>query len=174
MWTPNDSNSIFQRLNCLHFIKKILTISFCCHLSLSQVQSFAIPWTQNTRLICPPLSFGVCSNSCSLSWWCYLTISTSATVLSFCLQYFPVSGSFPVSQVFKSDGQRIGASASASVFSMNIQGWFPLGLTGLISLQFKELSRVFSSTTIQKHQFFSAQPSLRSNSQIPTWLLGKP
>ena len=83
MWTANDSNSIFQRLNCLHFIKKILTISFCCHLSLSHVRSFAIPWTQNTRLICPPLSSGVCSNSCLLSWWCYLTISSSAAPFSF-------------------------------------------------------------------------------------------
>ena len=126
MWTANDSNSIFQRLNCLHFIKKILTISFCCHLSLSHVQSFAIPWTQNTRLICPPLSSGVCSNSCLLSWWCYLTISSSATVFSFCLQYFPVSGSFPVSQLFTSGGQNIRASASAPVLPMNIQGWFPL------------------------------------------------
>ena len=154
--------------------KKNLTPYFCCHLSLSHVQSFAIPRTQNTRLICPPLSSGVCSNSCSLSWWCYLTISSSATVFSFCLQYFPVSRSFPVSQLFKSGGQSIGTSASASVFSMNIQGWFSLDLTGLISLQSKRPSRFFSSTIIQKNQFFSPQPSLWSNSHIRTQLLGKP
>ena len=153
--------------------KKNLTPYFCCHLSLSHVQSFAIPRTQNTRLICPPLSSGVCSNSCSLSWWCYLTISSSATVFSFCLQYFPVSRSFPVSQLFKSGGQSIGTSASASVFSMNIQGWFSLELTCLISLLSKGLSRVFFKATVQNHQFFITQPSLWSNTQIHTWLLEK-
>ena len=106
----------------------------------------------HTRLSCPSLYPGVCSNSCPLSWWCYLTISSSVTHF-FCLQSFPASESFPMSQLFASGGQSIGASASAIVLPMNIQGWFPLGLTGLISFQSKGLSRVFSNTAIQKHQF---------------------
>ena len=104
------------------------------------------------------LSPRVCSNSCPLSRWCYLTISSSATPFSFCIQSFPASGSFPMSWLFVSGGQSIGASAL--LLPMNIQGWFPLGLTGLISLQSRRLSRVFSNTTIQKHQFFDAHPSL--------------
>ena len=92
----------------------------------------------------------VCSDSCPLSRWCHLTLSSSATLFSFCLRSFSTSGSFPMSCLFTSGGQSIGVSASASVFPMNIQGWFPLGLTGLISLMSKGLSRVFSSTTIQK------------------------
>ena len=103
------------------------------------------------------------SNLCPLSWWCHPTISSCIT-LSSCPQSFPASGSFPVSQLFVSGGQNIGASASASVLPMNIQGWFPLRLTGFISLESKGLSRVFCSTTVWKHQFFGAQPSLWSNS----------
>ena len=106
---------------------------------------------QHTRLLCPPLSPGVYSNSCPLSWWCYLTISSSDSPFSFCLQSFPASGSFPKSWHFTSGGQSTGASAWASVLPVNIQGCFPLGWTDLI-LQFKGLLRVFSSTTIQKHQ----------------------
>ena len=103
-----------------------------------------------------------------------LTFSSSATPFSFCLQSFPTSGSFPVSQLFASHDQSIGALASASVLPMNIQGWFPLELTGLISFQSKGLSRVFfSSTVIQKYQFFSFQPSLWFNSHIHSWLLEK-
>ena len=128
---------------------------------------------QNARLPCPSLSHGVCSNSCLLSQWYHPTISSSVMPFSSCLQSFPASGSFPMSQLFTSGGQDIGASASVSVFPMNIQGWFPLGLTGLISLQSKGFSRVFSSTTVWKHQFFAAQLSLWSNSHIRTWLLGK-
>ena len=127
---------------------------------------------QNTRLGCPSLSPGVCSDPCSLSRWCYLTVSSSAALFSFCLQSFPASGSFLVSLLL-SDGGSIGASASASVLPMNVQDC-ALGLTGLNSLQSKGLSRVFSSTTIQKHQFFGAQHSLWSNSHNPTWLLEKP
>ena len=108
----------------------------------------------------------VCSESCPLGPWCYLTISPSATPFSFCLPSFPISGSFPMSGHFISSGQRPGASASASVLLMYIQDWFPLGLTGLISLQSKGLSRVFSCTTIWKHQFFSTQPSLWFNSSL--------
>ena len=114
----------------------------------------------------------VCSNACPLSCWCYLNISSSANPFSFCLHSFPASGSFPVSQLFASGGQSIGASAS--VLSMNIQGWFPLGLTNVISLQSKGLSRVFSNTTVQKCQFFGPQLSLWSNSDISTWRLEKP
>ena len=124
-------------------------------------------------LPCPSQSPGACSNSWPRSWWCYVTISSSDVTFSFRLQSFPASGSFPMSWLFSSGGQSIGVSASASVLSMNIQGWFPLELTGLI-LQSKGLSRIFPSTTFQKHQFFSAQPSLWSNSHICTWLLEKP
>ena len=98
----------------------------------------------------------LCSNSCPLSWWCHPTILSSVIPFSSCLQSFPASGSFPMSQFFTSGGQSIGVSASASVLPMNIQDWFPLGLTGLVSLQSKGLSRVFSNTTVQKHQFFGA------------------
>ena len=101
-------------------------------------------------------------------------ISSSVVPFSSCSQSLPASESFPMSQLFASGGHSIGASTSASVFPVNIQGWFPFGLTGLISLQFKGISRVFSSTTVWKHQFFSAQPSLWSNSHIHRWLLEKP
>ena len=138
---------------------------------LSHVQLFVTPWGAHEA----PHSFtvsGVCSDSCPLSPWCYLTISSSATLFPFCLQSFPTSVSFPMRQPFTSGGQSISASASASVLPMNIQGWFPLGLTDLISLQSKGLSRVFASTTIQRHQFFlGIQPSLWSNTQIHKWLL---
>ena len=110
--------------------------------TLSRVQLFVTPWV--ALLLCPPLSPRVCSNSCPLSQWCYLTISSSVTPISFCLQSFPESGSFPVSWILISEGQSIGASASASVLPKNIQGGFPLGLIGMISLQSKGLSRVFS------------------------------
>ena len=124
---------------------------------------------QKIRLHCLSLSPRVCSNSCPLSQWCYLTISSSAA-LFFCLQAFAASGSFPMSWLFTSGGQHIGASAS--ILPMNIQGEFPLGLTGFIILQSKRLSRIFSST-IQKRQFFGTQPSLWFNSHIHTWLLEK-
>ena len=129
---------------------------------------------QHTRPPCPSPTPGVYLNSRPLSWWCHLAISSSVIPFSSRLQSCPASGSFPVSQFFTSGGQRIEVSASASVLPLNIQGWFPLGLTGLISLQSKGFSRVFSSTTIQKHQFFSAQHSLWSNSHISTRLLEKP
>ena len=105
---------------------------------------------QHARLPCPSLSSRVCSDLCLLSRWCHPTISSSVNPFSSCPQSFPASGSFPASQLFASGGQTIGVSASASVLSMNIQGWFPFRLTGLISLQYKGHSRVFSSTTIGK------------------------
>ena len=107
---------------------------------------------QHTRLPCPSPTPGAYSNSCASRWWCHPTILSSVVPFSSRLQSFPVSGSFPVSQLFASGGQSIGVSASASVLSMNIQDWFPLGWTGWMSLQSKELSRVFSSTAVQKHQ----------------------
>ena len=118
--------------------------------SPSPLQLFATPWTA----ACSPLSPRVCSNSCPLSQCCYLIISSSAASFSSCLQPFPASGSFPMSELFASGGQNTGASASPTVFPMNSQGLLPLGLTGLISLQFKGLSRVFSST-IQKHHYLA-------------------
>ena len=128
---------------------------------------------QHARPPCPSPTPGVYSNSCPLSQWVHPTISSSVTPFSSHLQSFPASGSFPVSQFLASGGQSIRVSALASVLPMNIQDWFPLGLTGLISLQPKGLSRVFSNTTVQKHQFFSTQLSLWSNSHIHTWLLEK-
>ena len=128
---------------------------------------------QHTRLPCPSPSNGVYTNSCPLSWWCFPTISSSAAPFSFCLQSFPESGSYPMSWLFATGGQSIGASTSTLVLLMNTQDWSPLVWAGWISLQSKGLSRVYSSTTVQKHQFFSAQPSLRSNSHIHRWLLGK-
>ena len=127
---------------------------------------------QHARLPCPSPTLRACSNSCPLS--CHPTISSTVIPLSSCLQSFPASGSFPMSQFFTSGGQSIGVSASASLLPMNILDWFPLGLTGFISLQSKELSRVFPNTIVQKHQFFSIHPSLWSNCHIRTWLLEKP
>ena len=103
---------------------------------------------QHARLLCPSPTPRAYSNSCPLSWWCHPTISSSVVPLSSCLQSLPASGSFPMSQLFASGDQSFGASASASVLPMNIQGWFPLGLTGLISLQSKGLAGVFSNTTV--------------------------
>ena len=119
-------------------------------------------WThglQHARPPCPSPTPRVYSNSCPLSQWCHTTISSSVIPFSSSLQSFPASGSFQ-SQFFTSGGQSIGVSTSTSVLSMNIQDWFPLGWTGWISLQSKGLSRVFSNTTVQKHQFFTAQLSL--------------
>ena len=126
---------------------------------------------QHTRLPCPSPTSGAYSNSCPLCRWCHPTISSSILPFSSCLQFFPASGSLPMSWFFASGGQTIGASASASVLPMNIQNWFPLGWTGWISLKSKGLSRVFFNTTCQKHQFFGAQLSLWLNSLIYTWLL---
>ena len=119
---------------------------------------------QHARLSCPPapLCPRVCSNSCPLSQWYHPTISFSVNPFSSCPQPFPALRSFPMSQLFASRGQSVATSASASVLPMNIEGRFPLGLTGLISLQSQGLSRVFSNTTVRKHQFFIAQPSLWS------------
>ena len=128
---------------------------------------------KHARLLCPLLSCGVCSNSRALCWWGRPTVSSSVAFSSSCPQSFPAAGALLMCWLFASGGQTIGASASSSALPLNTQGWFPLGSTGLISLQSKELSRVFSSTIIQKYQFFSSQPSLCSNSHIHIWILKK-
>ena len=147
--------------------------------SLSRVWLFVTPWTAAHQA---PLSF-------TISWRLFTFMSIESVMLSnhlifccpfcFCLQSFPASGSFPISQLFASGGQSIGASASASVLPIYIQDWFPIGLTGLISLQSKGRPRVFSNISLHiwgcwKHQFFCIQPSLWSSSHIHTWLLEKP
>jgi len=128
---------------------------------------------QRSRLPCPSPTPRAYSNSCPSSWWCHPTISSLVIPFSSHLQSLPESRSFQMSQFFTSGNQSIGISGSASVPPMNIQNWFPLGWTGWISLLSKGLSRVFSNTTVQKHQFH-AQLSLWSNSYIHTWLLEKP
>ena len=144
------------------------SVQFRCSVMSNSLQPHEL---QHTRLPCPSPTSRACSkNSCPLNQWCHPTISSSVIPFSSCLQSFPTSGSFPMSQFFASDDQSIGVSASASVFPMNIQDWLPLGLIGLTSLQSKVLSRVFSNATVQKHQFFNTQPSLRSNSHIHAWL----
>ena len=146
----------------------------------SSVQSLSHVWLlqahvlQHARLSCLSPIPGTYSNSCPLRPWCHPTISSSVIPFSPCFQCLPASGSFQMSQFFASGGQSIGVSASALILPMNMQGWFPLGWTGWISLQSKGLSRVFSNTTIQKHQFFSAQLFSQFNSHIHTWLLEKP
>ena len=122
--------------------------------------SFPPHESQNTRPPCPSLSPGVHSNSCQSSQWCHPAISSSVIPFSSCPQSLPAIGSFPMSQLFAWGGQSIGVSALASVLPMNTQDWSPLGWTGWISLLSKGLSRVFSNTTVQKHQFFGAQLSL--------------
>ena len=137
---------------------------------------------QLTRPPCPSPTPKVYPNSCPLSWWFYSAISSSVIPFSSCLQSFPASGSFQISQFFASGGQSIGVSASPSVLPKNTQDWSPLGWTGWISLQSKgleskswvQVSRVFSNTTVQKHQFFSTQVSSQSNSHIYTWPQEKP
>ena len=140
--------------------KKSRTLNYSSVQSPSLVQLFVTPWTAACQASLSITNSGVHPNPCPLSRWCHPAISSSAVPFSSCPQSFPVSGSFPMSQLFTSGGQSIGVSASASVLPMNTQGWSPLGWTGWISLQSKGLSRVFSNTTVRKHQFFCAQLSL--------------
>ena len=146
---------------CCHSVTKLCPTH--CHLMDHSMPGFPV-------LLFPR----VCSNSCPLSQSCHPTISFSAMLFSSCPQFFPASGSFPMSWLFASRGQSTGASASTPVLPKSIQGWFPLRLTGLSSLLSKTLSKVLSNNTVQKHQFFSTQPSLQSNSHIHMWLLESP
>ena len=130
------------------------SIQFSCSVIPNPSQPYGL---QHARPPCPSPIPGVCSNSCSLNWWCHPTISSFVIPFFSCPQSFPASGSFPMIWLFASGGQSIGASASISVLPMSTQGWFPLRLTGWISLQSKGFSRVVSNTTVQKHQFFSTQ-----------------
>ena len=161
----------------LSYFYCIAIFPFVCSVQFSHSVMSDSLWPhglQHTRLPCPSPTLRACSNSRPLSQWCHPTISPSVIPFSSPLQFFPALGSFPMSQFFTSGGQSIGVSASASVLPMNTQDWSPLGWTGWISLQSKGLSRVFSNTTVQKHQFFGAQLSLRYISHIHTWLLEKP
>ena len=146
--------------------RHITQITVKIYFQFSSIQSLSWVWLlephglQHARLPCPSPFPGACSNSCPSSRWCHPTISSSVIPFSSYLQSFPAWGSFPMSQFFTSGGQSIVVSASVSVLPMNIQDWFLIGWTGWISLQSKGLSRVFSNTTVQKHQFFSVQLSL--------------
>ena len=161
----------------LQSLLKQLQLSYCYFSSvqsLSHVGLFPPHEPQHARPPCPSPTPGVHQNPRPLSRWCHPTILSSVVPFSSCPQSFLPSGSFQVSQLFTSGGQSIGVSASTSVLPMNTQDWSPLGWTGWISLQSKGLSRDFSNTTVQKHQFFGAQPSSQSNSHIHTWRLEKP
>ena len=141
---------------------------------LSHVRLFATLWTTALQASLSITNSQSLLKLMSIASGMHPTLSSSVVPFSSRLQAFPASGSFPVSPFFPSGGQSIRVSASASVFPMNIQGWFPLGCSGLISLQSKGLSRTFSNITVQKHQFFNAPLSLQFNSHIPTRLLEKP
>ena len=171
VWKGASCQNFIQIYSC-KFAQKGPSVLFS-HSSMSD--SLWSHGLQRARFPCPSPTPGACSNLRPTSWWCHPTILSSVVPFS-CLQFFLASGCFPRSQFFGSGGQSFGASASASasVFLMTIQDWFPFGLTGLISLQSKGLSRVFSNATVQKHQFISAQPSLWANFLIHTCLLGKP
>ena len=170
------SNHVSPYISFFALIRLNWTLYQLWHISSVQFSrsvvsdSFQSHGLQQARPPCPSPTPRVYSNLCPLGWWCHLTISSSVFPFS-CLLSFPESGSFLMSQLFTSG---IGASISASVLLMNIQGWFPLGMTGWISMQSKGLSKIFTNSTVQQHQFFGTQPSLWSNSHIPTWLLEKP
>ena len=154
--------------------KKMVRLWISSLQSLSHVQLFVTPWTAAHQASLSIITPRVHPNSCPLNRWCHPVISSSVVPFSSCPQSLPASKSFPMSQLFAWGGQSTGVSASASVLPVNVEDWFPLGLTGWISLQSKGLSRVFSNTTVQKHQFFGAQLSSQSNSHIHTWPQEKP
>ena len=173
LWVLKVKSAIFLALKSS---QQIVTTCFSSVQSSHWVVSDSLKphESQHARPPCPSPTPGVHPDSRPLSQWCHPAISTSVIPFSSCPQSLPASESFPMNQLFTWGGQSIGVSASTSVLPKNIQDWFPWGLTGLISLQSKGLSRVFSSTTIPKHQFFGAQLSSQSNSHIHTWLLEKP
>ena len=164
-----DSTNIFPKYLCVLWVLRLMQLQFS-----RSVMSDSLPphGLQHARLSCPsptPRNY-----LWPLSWWCHPIISSSVIPFSSHLQSFPTSGSFPMSQLFTWGGQSTGVSALASFLPKNNQGWSPLEWTDWISLQSKELSRVFFNTTVQKHQFFGAQLSSQSNSHIHTWPLEKP
>ena len=172
MYTDFQSHNIVY-INYMQF--SVSALHLVAQFSLSVVFDSLWPHElQHARPPCPSPATGVHSNSCPSSRWCHPAISSSVIPFSSCPQSFPASGSFQMSQLFTSGSQSIGVSASTSVLPVNTQDWSPLGWTGWISLQSKGLSRVFSNTTLQKHQFCGAQLSSQSNSHIHTWLLEKP
>ena len=180
-WPQNRKRSVFILIPKKGNAKGVQTSKHSCtHLSSVQfshsVASDSL-WpheSQHTRPPCPSPTPRVYPNSCLSSQWCHPAISSSVIPFSSFPQPLPASESPPMSQLFEWGGQSIGVSASTSVLPMNTQDWSPLGWTGWISLQSKGLSRVFSNTTVQKHQFFGAQPSSQSNSHIHTWPQEKP
>ena len=161
-------------LHTLHIALMLITLQ-SVQFSHSVVSDSLRPHElQHTRPPCPSPTPRVYSNSCPSSWWCHPAISSSVVPFSSCPQSVPGSGFFPMSQLFTWGGQSTGVSALASVLPVNTQDWSPLGWTSWICLQSKGLSRVFSNTTVQKHQFFGAQLSFQSNYHIHTWPLEKP
>ena len=155
----------------------IVKINPHIYISVNSVQLLSPVWLFATQWIASRQASLSITNSrslCPSSRWCHPAISSSVVPFSSCPQSFPASGSFPMSQLFASGGQSIGVSASTSVLPVNTQDWSPSGWTSWISLQSKGLSRVFSNTTVQKHQFFGAQLSLQPSSHIHTWPLEKP
>ena len=162
MWDKGKQETWNSPPSSVHFSRSVMSNSLHLH------------GLQHARLPCPSPSPGACSNSCALSQWGHSTILSSVVPFFSCLQSFPASRFFLMGQLFTWCGQSIGVSASTSVLPMNIQDWFPIGLTDLISLQSKGLSIVFSNTTIQKNQLFGSHPSLSSNSHIHTSLLENP
>ena len=152
----NNISLLYQSYKHTHIYAHI-SVQFNCSVVSHSLRPHE---PQHTRPPCPSPTPGVYPNSCPLSRWCHLTISSSIIPFSSCSQSFPASGPFQIIQLFASGGQSIGASASTSVLPMNFQDWFPLCWTGLITLWSKGLSRVFSSTTVQKYQFFGVQLSL--------------
>ena len=161
-FSPMCTCSIFIQFSSVQFSHSVVSDSLRPH------------ELQHARPPCPSPTPGVHLNSCPSSWWCHPAISSSVVPFSSCPQSLPASESFPKSQLFSWGAQSIGVSVLASVLPKNTQDWSPLEWTGWISLQSKGLSRVFSNTTVQKHQFFSAQLSSQSNSHIHTWPLEKP
>ena len=161
LYGENPKDATRKLLSSVQFSRSVMSDSWRPHES------------QHTRPPCPSPTPGVYPNSCPSSQWCHPAISSSVVPFSSCPQSLPASESFPMSQLFSWGGQSIGVSASASVLPMNIQNWSPLGWTGWISLQSRGLSRVFSNTTVQKHQFLSAQLFSQSNSHLHTWPLEK-
>ena len=168
-----DGDCSHEIKRCLLLERKFMTNLVQFSLSVMSDSLWSLE-SQHARPPCPSPTPRVYSNLCPLSRWCHPAIPSSVLPFSSHLQSFPASGSFPMSQFFTSDGQSIGVSASASVLPKNTQDWFLLEWIGWISLLYKGLSRVFSNTTVQKHQFFGAQLSSQSNSHVHTWPLEKP